>query len=275
MRSAKRAAAPRYDPASLLQERRLVDRHQRRFRATPLPSNGSGPVDRHRRPGMEGVRVRSRSETFLDAGGIQNDHRNSPYLVWFEADPAAATSPASAARTPPSARWCVSSRAKGVRVPPGFATTADAYWRFVEANGCASGSPRSRRPDAGKASLAETGHCDPQSFPRGRLAGRDREAIAAAYRELCQRAGSRTRRRGALQRHGRGPAGRELRRAAGDIPQHPRRGGAARRLPPLLRLALHRPRHQLPRGQGLRPHEGGALDRRAADGARRPRRRPA
>jgi pyruvate,water dikinase len=24
---------------------------------------------------------------------------------------------------------------KGVRVPPGFATTADAYWRYIEANG--------------------------------------------------------------------------------------------------------------------------------------------
>ena len=25
--------------------------------------------------------------------------------------------------------------ARGVRVPPGFATTAQAYWRFVDANG--------------------------------------------------------------------------------------------------------------------------------------------
>ena len=24
---------------------------------------------------------------------------------------------------------------KGVRVPPGFATTADAYWRYLDANG--------------------------------------------------------------------------------------------------------------------------------------------
>ena len=24
---------------------------------------------------------------------------------------------------------------RGVRVPPGFATTADAYWQYVEANG--------------------------------------------------------------------------------------------------------------------------------------------
>ena len=80
-------------------------------------------------------------------------------------------------------------------------------------------------------------------------------------------------RRRALQRDGRGPARRELRRAAGDLPQRPRRARAARRLPALLRLALHRPGHQLPRGQGLRPHEGRALHRRAADGALRSRRR--
>ena len=52
------------------------------------------------------------------------------------------------------------------------------------------------------------------------------------------------RRRGPLQRHRRGPARGELRRPAGDLPQHPRRAGAARRLPALLRLALHRPRHR-------------------------------
>ena len=48
--------------------------------------------------------------------------------------------------------------------------------------------------------------------------------------------------------------------------------GAARRLPALLRLALHRPRDLLPPDQGLRPHAGRPLDRRAAHGALRPRR---
>ena len=50
-------------------------------------------------------------------------------------------------------------------------------------------------------------------------------------------------------------------------------GDAAGRLPALLRLAVHRPRDQLPRRQGLRPPRGGALGRRAEDGALRPRRR--
>ena len=38
----------------------------------------------------------------------------------------------------------------------------------------------------------------------------------------------------------------------------------------LLRLALHRPGHLLPRRQGLRPFQDRALDRRAAHGALRP-----
>ncbi len=48
--------------------------------------------------------------------------------------------------------------ARGVKVPPGFATTAEAYWRFVEANGLKAtisgvlGELESRR-----ISLAETG----------------------------------------------------------------------------------------------------------------------
>ena len=47
---------------------------------------------------------------------------------------------------------------RGVSVPPGFATTAPAYWRFVEANGLAD-VMAARLADlaAGKATLAETG----------------------------------------------------------------------------------------------------------------------
>ena len=42
-----------------------------------------------------------------------------------------------------------------------------------------------------------------------------------------------------------------------------------------VRVAVQRPRHQLPRAQGLRPRRRGAVGRRAAHGALRPRRRPA
>ncbi len=164
---------------------------------------------------------------------------------------------------------------KGVRVPPGFATTADAYWHFVEANGLKQ-SITDALGDlaAGKATLAETGASIRRMFLRGEWPPETAEAIRAAYRRALQARGQGgSRCRGALERHGRGPARRQLRRPAGDLSQHPRRRRAARRLPALLRLALHRPRHQLPPGQGLRPHEGRAVDRRAAHGALRSRRR--
>ena len=48
-----------------------------------------------------------------------------------------------------------------------------------------------------------------------------------------------------------------------------------RHLQALLRVALHRSRHLLSRGQGLRSFQDRALDRRAAHGALRPRARPA
>ena len=115
---------------------------------------------------------------------------------------------------------------KGVRVPPGFATTADAYWRYLEANGLratiadALARPRRRTGDARRGRAG-----DPRGHPRaanGRPKPRRRSR--AAYRELCRRVGQgRRRRRRALQRHRRGPAGRELRRPAGDLPQRPRR----------------------------------------------------
>ena len=47
---------------------------------------------------------------------------------------------------------------KGVRVPPGFATTADAYWRYIEANGLKQSiTDALGNLAAGKATLAETG----------------------------------------------------------------------------------------------------------------------
>ena len=164
---------------------------------------------------------------------------------------------------------------KGVKVPAGFATTADAYWRFLEANGfeaSMTGAARRTRRRQGDACRDRRG--DPEDDSARRLAEGDGEqAIRARLsRALPPVRQEGARRGGALERHRRGPARRELRRAAGDLPEHPRRDGAARRLPPLLRLALHRPRHQLPHDQGLRPHEGGALDRRAAHGALRRRR---
>ena len=47
---------------------------------------------------------------------------------------------------------------RGVKVPPGFATTADAYWRYLEANDLkAKIADALDQFSAGKATLQETG----------------------------------------------------------------------------------------------------------------------
>jgi pyruvate,water dikinase len=79
---------------------------------------------------------------------------------------------------------------KGVQVPPGFATTADAYWRYLEANGL-----KQKIMDAladlaaGKASLAETGSAIRNMFLKGEWPAETADAIRGAYAELCKRAG--------------------------------------------------------------------------------------
>ena len=79
---------------------------------------------------------------------------------------------------------------KGVRVPPGFATTADAYWRYVEANGLRKVIADSLAAlAAGRAPLAEVGATIRREFLRGTWPQDTAEAIQASYRELCRRAG--------------------------------------------------------------------------------------
>ena len=79
---------------------------------------------------------------------------------------------------------------RGVRVPRGFATTAQSYWQFVDAN-----ELRETMVDllaaleAGHASLAEVGATIRHEFLRGTWPQDLAEAIQAAYQELCQRTG--------------------------------------------------------------------------------------
>ena len=118
---------------------------------------------------------------------------------------------------------------------------------------------------------AEARHAVRQAILNATLPQDLQEQIIGAYQQL-QGGGAAAARCGrALLRHGRRPAGRELCRAAGDLSQCAGRRGPAGDLQALLRLALHRPRHQLPRGQGLRPFQDRAQHRRAAHGALRSR----
>ena len=79
---------------------------------------------------------------------------------------------------------------KGIRIPPGFATTSEAYWDYVEAN-----QLKQRIKDLldllefGKASLAETGQAIRALILRGEFPAATASAITDAYRKLCERAG--------------------------------------------------------------------------------------
>ena len=157
----------------------------------------------------------------------------------------------------------------GVRVPGGFALTADAYKALLDGPGVRG---ELRAALAGSTCATST-RCGPAARSRGARSARRRSRrellreLEAAYAALSKQYGrGGHRRRGALERHRRGPPDGELRGPAGDLPERPRRCRAARRLPQVLRVALHRPRDRLPRRARLRPREGLPLDRRAEDG---------
>ena len=79
---------------------------------------------------------------------------------------------------------------KGVEVPPGYATTADAYWRFLEQNGLNEriGTVLADL-EAGRIALAEAGETIRRAFLHGDWPRETAEAIVAAYGELCRRDG--------------------------------------------------------------------------------------
>ena len=78
----------------------------------------------------------------------------------------------------------------GVNTPPGFATTTDTYWKFVDANGLRDLITESvRRLEAGQTTLAETGETIRTLFLRGEWPAETAQAVTRAYAELCKRAG--------------------------------------------------------------------------------------
>ena len=141
---------------------------------------------------------------------------------------------------------------QGVRVPPGFATTADAYWRFVAENDLEP-TIVALLGDlaAGKAPLAETGLTIRRAFLRGEwptdIASRDHKGVRGAVPALRQGG---CRRSGAVKRHRRGFARRELCRPAGNrssiFAARPRcstpAGAATRRCSPTAPSPIGRPR---------------------------------
>jgi pyruvate,water dikinase len=78
----------------------------------------------------------------------------------------------------------------GVKVPAGFATTADAYWRFVEANGLRDVITGLLNDlEASKIPLAEAGMSIRRAFLHGTWPSELAASIAQSYQELGRRAG--------------------------------------------------------------------------------------
>lgn len=79
---------------------------------------------------------------------------------------------------------------QGIRVPPGFATTAEAYWTFVRTNGLEEQMRRFLGElEEGKISLDEAGRAIRNLFLRGDWPEEIANGITAAYRQLCERTG--------------------------------------------------------------------------------------
>ncbi|HWB70191.1 MAG TPA: PEP/pyruvate-binding domain-containing protein, partial [Solirubrobacterales bacterium] len=80
--------------------------------------------------------------------------------------------------------------AAGIRVPDGFATTADAYWAFLDGSGLRDEiAARLQRLDRGEAELAEVGGSIRELILGADFPAELRAAIEGAYRRLAERSG--------------------------------------------------------------------------------------
>ena len=80
---------------------------------------------------------------------------------------------------------------EGIRVPGGFATTADAYWAFMEANDLKEKIEQHvQHLEEGGTSLQEAGRAIRQLFKRASFPQEVAEAIQSAYQELAERSES-------------------------------------------------------------------------------------
>lgn len=114
---------------------------------------------------------------------------NSAQVVWFEA--LRRTDVAGVGGKNASLGEMVSCLSgKGIRVPPGFATTAGAYWEFIDSNGLRETITTVLAEfAANRRSLADTGETIRRAILHGEWPARTARAICDAYVELGHRAG--------------------------------------------------------------------------------------
>ncbi len=114
---------------------------------------------------------------------------NAPHVLWFEnvgrGDVAKV-----GGKNSSLGEMVANLGSKGVQVPAGFATTADAYWHYVEANGLKQKiTDALAKLAAGKMTLAETGAAVRAMFVQGEWPKETADAIRSHYAELCKRIG--------------------------------------------------------------------------------------
>jgi pyruvate,water dikinase len=112
-----------------------------------------------------------------------------PTVVWFE-DLDRADVPRVGGKNASLGEMVCHLGERGVTVPPGFATTANAYWRFIDANGLRQTIAAALQDLAeGKAQLAEIGQNLRRALLRGDWPRDMADDIREAYRELSRRIG--------------------------------------------------------------------------------------
>ncbi len=123
------------------------------------------------------------------SGGTHRKAAPAPLVVWFE-QLGRGDVPLVGGKNASLGEMVCHLASEGVKVPAGFATTADAYWQFVEFNDLREVTSRLLGElGSGKASLAETGSAIRRAFQRGAWPPNLADSIASSYQELCRRSG--------------------------------------------------------------------------------------
>ena len=164
------------------------------------------------------------------------------------------------------------SRIEGVRVPPGFCVTTDAFRRIVlDAAPIDEPLDRLSSLSADDGEAIRTLSAEIRGIIEGIAIPGD---LAAAITVALARLGEHGRLRRPVERDGGGPADGVLRGPAGLVPERRRGARGPRARQPVLGLALHRAGRRLPPAERLRPPQGPHGRGRAADGLPARRRRP-
>ncbi len=113
----------------------------------------------------------------------------SPFVAWFE-DVSLADIPRVGGKNASLGEMICELAKAGIRVPPGFAMTADAYWRFLDDSELRPfiSSELAALKD-GKRELADVGHAIRLRMRSSAVPDGVRTALLNAYAELCRREG--------------------------------------------------------------------------------------